>query len=220
MSGGAPAGLVTVAIIEDQRRTRELLAALVAADAGCAVVGTFAAMEPALEALTQQPADVVLADIGLPGMSGIEGVRRLKSISASMQILMLTVYDDNDHVFEAICAGASGYLLKDTPPDRLLAAVREVHDGGAPMTPEIARKVVGMFQRIPPRGTEGAARLSARELDVLRVLSEGHSYKTAADALDMSPDTVRFHVRHIYTKLHVHSKSEAVLKAFRAGLLT
>ncbi len=209
---------ISVAIVEDQPRTRDGLAALIRRTPGCTLSGAFGAMEPALEALASETVDVLLADIGLPGMSGIEGVRRLKAIWPDMQVLMLTVYDDNAHIFEAICAGASGYLLKDTAPSELLEAVREVHEGGAPMTPEIARKVVQMFQRVAPPSDE-EVRLSPREIDILRVLADGHSYKTAADVLGLSTDTIRFYVRRIYGKLHVHSKSEAVLKAFRAGLL-
>ena len=151
-------------------------------------------------------------------MSGIEGVRRLKASHPATHILMLTVHDDDHHIFEAICAGASGYLLKDTPPVRLVEAIREVHAGGAPMSPNIARRVVTMFQRIaPPR--DSPADLTRRELEVLRLLADGHSYKTAADALSVSLDTLRSHIRNIYDKLHVHSKSEAVLKAFKTGLL-
>lgn len=209
---------IAVAIVEDQPRTRRGLAALIEGSAGFRMAGAFGSMEDALSALSAEPADVVLADIGLPRMSGIEGVRRLKALRPDARIVMLTVYDDNDHVFEAICAGASGYLLKDTPPERLLEAIRELHGGGAPMTPGIARKVLEMFQRVPaPR--DDARRLSPREQEVLQLLSEGHSYKTAADALALGMDTIRYHVRHIYEKLHVHSKSEAVLKALRTGLI-
>lgn len=209
---------IRVAIVEDQRQTREGLAALVGGTPGYRAVGRYASMEEALPRLEADPPDVVLQDIGLPGMSGVEGVRRLKARHPAVQILMLTVYADNDHVFEAICAGACGYLLKDTPPTRLLEAIREAHAGGAPMSPEIARKVLAMFHRVaPPRAEEH--RLSAREIDVLKLLVEGASYKTAADSLGVSLDTIRFHVRNIYEKLHVHSKSEAVIAAVRRGIL-
>ena len=145
-------------------------------------------------------------------------MRRLKAQYPTVHILMLSVYNDNESVFEAICAGACGYLLKDTPPSRLLQAIDEARSGGAPMSPEIARKVVTMFQNIaPPRSADHD--LSTRERQVLQLLADGHSYKTAANALDLSLDTLRFHVRNIYDKLHVHSKSEAVLKAFRSGLV-
>jgi len=209
---------IKVAIVEDQRRTREGLASLIGGMAGYRVTDGFGSVEEALIKLEWELPDVVLMDIKLPGVSGIEGMRRLKERRPALPILMLTVYSDDESVFEAICAGASGYLLKDTPPTRLLEAIRELHDGGAPMSPEIARKVVRMFQKIaPPKQEEH--QLSAREIEVLRLLADGHSYKTAAVALNLSQDTVRFHVRNIYEKLHVHSKSEAVLKAFRQGIL-
>ncbi len=209
---------IRIGIVEDQDQTREGLAALVGGTTGFTVTGAWGSVEEALPALSKSLPDVLLLDIELPGASGIEGVRLFRERHPALQVLMLTVYADNEHVFEAICAGACGYLLKDTPPGRLLEALREVHGGGAPMSPEIARKVVEMFQRtVPPRRAEDA--LSGREAEVLRLLADGHSYKTAAGALGLAEDTVRFHIRHIYEKLHVHSKSEAVLKAFRSGLL-
>jgi DNA-binding NarL/FixJ family response regulator len=209
---------IKVAIVEDQKHTREGLATLIQGTPGYRIVGKFASMEEALIKLDWDPPEVVLVDIGLPGMSGIEGVRRLKARWPTLLILMLTVYADNEHIFEAICAGACGYLLKDTPPPKLLDAIRELREGGAPMSPEIARQVVMMFQKVVPSKNEEHP-LSARELEVLKLLADGHSYKTAADALSISPDTIRFHIRNIYEKLHVHSKSEAVLKALRSGLL-
>ena len=208
-----------VAIVEDQRALREGLKALVGGTGDFEIAGAYGSMEEALPALDAKPADLLLADIGLPGMSGIEGVRRLKAQHPSMQILMITVYADNEHVFEAICAGACGYLLKDTPPGKLLDALREVQGGGAPMSPEIARKVVEMFQRVAPPPPAAGHSLSPREVEVLKLLADGHVYKTAAAQLDLSIDTVRFHIRNIYEKLHVHSKSEAVLAALRAGIL-
>jgi len=209
---------IKVAIVEDQRKLREGLAAIINGTPGYRIAGQFGSMEEALARFEWDAPDITLADIGLPGMNGIEGVRRLKARYPSLQILMLTVYDDNEHIFEAICSGASGYLLKDTPPTKLLEAIRELRDGGAPMSPEIARKVVQMFQRAaPPKN--GDSQLSPREIEVLKLLADGHVYKTAADELCLSVDTIRFHIRNIYEKLHVHSKSEAVLKAFRAGIL-
>jgi DNA-binding NarL/FixJ family response regulator len=209
---------ITVAIVEDRAQTREGLATLIDGTPGYHTVGAFASMEEALAQIPKSPPDITLCDIELPGISGIEGVRRLKSLLPDIQILMLTVFADNDHVFEAICAGASGYLLKDTPPTRLVEAIRELHEGGAPMSPEVARKVVAMFSKVvPPKRSEH--RLSARELEILQLLAEGHSYKTAAKALSLSLDTIRFHIRNIYEKLHVHSKSEAVVLALRNGIL-
>ena len=207
-----------VAIVEDDRRTREGLVQLVAGTPGFAVTGAFGSVEEASVPVSRDAPDVVLMDIGLPGASGIEGVRRFTARQAGLAILVLTVHADDAHVFEAICAGATGYLLKDTPPSRLLQAIGEARGGGSPMSPEIARKVLAMFREIaPPRVADH--QLSPREVDVLRVLAGGHSYKTAAAALELSVDTIRFHVRNIYEKLHVHSKSEAVGRAFHRGLV-
>jgi DNA-binding NarL/FixJ family response regulator len=209
---------IRVSIVEDQRQTREGLAALLSGTDGFGVIGSFSSMEEALRGLPCEWPDAVLLDIRLPGMSGIDGVRRLRELRPGLPVLMLTVYGDDEHVFEAICAGARGYLLKDTPPARLLESIREAAGGGAPMSPEIARKVVETFRKVaPPENSQH--RLSPRELQILKLLSEGHSYKTAARELAVSLDTIRFHVRNIYDKLHVHSKSEAVVKALRSGLL-
>ena len=208
---------IRVAIVEDQRQTREGLALLIGNTPGFRTTGQWPSMEEALDHLAGGLPDVLLADIHLPGISGIDGVRELKARWPSMVILMLTVYADNERVFAAICAGASGYLLKDTPPEKLLAAIAEAHGGGAPMSGEVARKVLTMFQSLaPPPGQ--AHGLSARELQVLKLLVDGHAYKTAAHELGISLDTMRFHIRNIYEKLHVHSKSEAVSKAIRSGL--
>lgn len=211
--------MIKVAIVEDQKQVREGLATLIDGMHGYRTVGSFASMEDALANLHRDLPDVALVDIKLPGMSGIEGVRELRTRYPDLPILMLTVYGDDEHVFEAICAGAKGYLLKDTPPTKILEAIKELREGGAPMSPEIARRVVMMFQRVAPPKEE-AHGLSAREREVLKLLADGHSYKTAAEVLSLSVDTIRFHVRHIYEKLHVHSKSEAVLKAFRDRILS
>ncbi|MFO0981433.1 MAG: response regulator transcription factor [Planctomycetota bacterium] len=208
---------IKVAIVEDQPQTREGLAILIGSTPGFQTVGVRVDGGRRQHVAQDQPA-VVLCDIELPGMSGIDGVRELIARCPNVQILMLTVFADNDHVFEAICAGASGYLLKDTPPARLLEAIAELHSGGAPMSPEIARKVVAMFARVAPP-SQATHQLSARELEILKLLAEGHSYKTAASELHLSLDTIRFHIRHIYEKLHVHSKSEAVILALRQGIV-
>lgn len=209
---------IRVAIVEDMSAIRDGLVRLIDQTPGLKIVGSFASMEEALAAMETDAPDVVLADIGLPGLSGIAGVRRLKEMHPNLAILMLTVYDDNEHVFEAVCAGASGYLLKDTAPERLREAIRELASGGAPMTPVIARKVITMFQRTAT-GHKPSAGLTPREVEVLRLLADGHSYKTAADTLGVSMDTFRFHVRNTYDKLHVHSKSEAVFRAVKSGIL-
>lgn len=209
---------IAVAVVEDQDALREGLADLVDGADGLSCVGRWRSMEDALRDVERARPDVMLCDIGLPGMSGIEGVRRLRAKLPALQVLMLTVYDDNDHVFEAICAGASGYLLKDTPPARLVDALRELASGGAPMSPEVARKVVTTFARVvPPKSAPHE--LTPRELELLQRLAEGHSYKTAAREMGLSIDTVRFHVRNVYDKLHVHSKSEAVILALKRGLV-
>jgi DNA-binding NarL/FixJ family response regulator len=207
-----------VAIVEDQKAVREGLAALIGGTPGYRMAGAYGSMEDALARISHDGPEVLLLDIQLPGMSGIDGIRSLRELCPNLQILMLTVYADNDRIFEAICAGACGYLLKDTPPARLLECIHEAGSGGAPMSPEVARKVVTMFQKTAPPSRQ-EHRLSARELEVLRLLADGHSYKTAGAAVSLRQDTIRCHIRNIYSKLHVHSKSEAVLKAFRSGIL-
>jgi DNA-binding NarL/FixJ family response regulator len=209
---------IRVTLVEDQTRTREGLAALIGGSAEFDVCGQYGSMEEALPAIEESLPDVLLADIGLPGMSGIEGVRRVHQQHPQLPILMLTVHGDDDSVFAAVCAGACGYLLKETEPDRLLDCIRELHAGGAPMSPEIARKLVVTFRKLSAPGGEESG-LTPRQMRILQLLAEGHSYKSCAGALDLSLDTVRFHVRKIYDRLHVHSRSEAVCKAFASGLL-
>jgi DNA-binding NarL/FixJ family response regulator len=207
---------IKVAIIEDQRRTREGLAALIRGSPGMEVVEEYSSGEEALRDIASRSPDVALSDLGLPCMSVVEVVVRLREVLPTTPILVLTIHGEDRHVFEALCAGACGYLLKDIEPARLLAAIREVRDGGAPMSPEVARRVVLMFQKIAKPQAEQSM-LSTRELEVLQLLAEGDSYKTCADRLAVSIDTIRFHVRRIYDRLHVHSRSEAVSKALRKG---
>src|SRR5215467_4214576 len=175
-------------------------------------------MEEALPNIGQPLPDVALVDIGLPGMSGVEGTRRLREQHPGLLIMMLTVYGDDERIFEAMCAGACGYLLKKTPPGRLLESLREVVNGGAPMSPEVARRVVQLFQRFRPAESSDD-RLSSTEMRLLKLLAEGHHYKTAAAEMEISINTVSYHLRSIYRKLHVHSKSEAVAKALRDRLI-
>jgi len=209
---------IRVAIVEDQREVREGLALLIGRTEGYRSRGSFASVEEALGLMKTACPDVVLVDIGLPGMSGIDGIRVMKSLCPQAQFLVLTVYDDDRRIFEAMCAGACGYLLKKTPPPRILDAVREVHSGGAPMSPEVARRVIALFRQVrPPEMAEYT--LTAQETRVLRLLGEGHHYKTAAADLGITVNTLSFHVRRIYDKLQVHSKSEAVAKALRDGIL-
>jgi len=175
-------------------------------------------MEEALANLGRSPPDVFLVDIGLPGMSGIAGIPILKERCPGVPLLMLTVYDDDQRIFDALCAGAGGYLLKKTPPDRLLASIAEALDGGAPMSPEVARRVVELFREFRPAEDAGC-RLTPHETRLLQMLVDGHNYHTAAAELRVSVNTVRFHFRNIYDKLQVHSKSEAVSKALRQRIV-
>jgi len=214
---------IRVAIIEDDRALRDGLGMLINGTPGYACVGAFRSVEDALRSLGRGAPDValpevLLLDIQLPGMSGSEGVKVLQETYPQLEIIMLTVLAEQEKVFESICNGACGYLLKETPPARLLEAIREAHEGGSPMSPEIARKVVKLFQQSgPPEKFDN--RLTPQELRLLKLLAQGYSYARAADQLNISLNTVRDHIRSIYDKLHVHSKSEAVSKALRNRLI-
>ncbi len=211
-------GRIRVAIVEDDRPTREGLGMLINGTPGYHCVGTYRTVEDALRAISRDVPDVLLLDINLPGMPGSEGVKPLKQRLPPMEVLMLTVYAEQDKVFESICNGASGYLLKETPPAKLLEAISEAHRGGAPMSPEIARKLVTLFQKTGP--TEKIEeQITPQEARLLKLLSEGYSYQGAAERLNISVNTVRDYVRSIYEKLHVHSKSAAVTKALRSRII-
>lgn len=210
--------IITVATIEDRREIRAGLAALIDETPGFQCVGQYRSMEEALETFPARPADLALVDIELPGMSGLEGIRILRERYPKMLLLMLTVYDDNERIFEALCAGACGYLLKKTPPARLIESLREAVDGGAPMSPDVARRVITIFRDVRPPEKAGYD-LTPHEVRLLKLMVEGHSYKSAAAILHVTPHTVSFHLRHIYEKLEVHSKSEAVAKALRSRLV-
>ncbi|HYL98028.1 MAG TPA: response regulator transcription factor, partial [Blastocatellia bacterium] len=214
----APNRTIKVAIIEDHLKFRECLEFLLENTAGYKCAGSFRSMEEALEKISRDLPDVVLVDIGLPGMSGVDGVRILKERHPSLLMLMNTVYDDDERIFQALCAGASGYLLKKTPPARLLESLKEAMAGGAPMSPEVARRVLAIFREIrPPERAD--YKLTPHELRLLKLLTEGHSYKTAATQLGVSVKTISFHLQKIYEKLQVHSKSEAVSKALKNRLV-
>jgi DNA-binding NarL/FixJ family response regulator len=208
---------VRVGIIEDQPRIRDGLRMLIDGTAGYSCTGVYASMEEALSRIGTELPEVVLIDIGLPGMSGIDGMRRLKELWPDLALVALTIYGDDKRIFDALCAGARGYLLKNTPPARLLESVREIMSGGAPMSPEVARRVVDLFQRIQPSVPDHD--LTPHELRLLKLLVEGHNYQTAAAELKVSVNTIRFHMRSVYSKLQVHSKAEAVSKALRAGII-
>lgn len=205
---------IKVVIIEDLREIREGLAALLNGTEGYQCVGSFRSMEEALEKIKFNVPDVVLSDIGLPGMDGIEGVGILKETYPNMTILMLSVYNDNDRIFDALCAGACGYLLKKTPPSRLIDSLKEAVSGGAPMSPEVARRVITLFRDVrPPERAD--YELTPHEQRLLKLLVDGHTKKTAAQEIGVSVNTVSFHLKRVYEKLQVHSKSEAVAKALR-----
>lgn len=210
--------VINVAIIEDLRDIREGLAVLINGTDGFRCTGAFRSMEEALESIERNLPEVVLCDIGLPGMSGIEGISILKNRHPDLAMLILTVYDDDDRIFDALCAGACGYLLKNTMPARLLASLEEAVMGGSPMSPEIARRVVTLFREIrPPEKAD--YQLTPHEIRLLKMLVDGHNYKTAGKELGVSVNTISFHMRRIYEKLQVHSKSEAVSKALRHRLI-
>ena len=210
--------VIRVTIVEDRREIREGLRALIGGTPGFQISGAHGSMEEALGSLDQELPQVALVDIGLPGISGIEGARVLKERYPNLQILVLTVYDDDERISEAIRAGACGYLLKNTPPARLLESIAEVVTGGAPMSPEVARRLLELCRTMRPAHPLKLD-LTAHERRLLKLLVQGDTYKTAAAELGVSINTVSFHVRKIYDKLHVHSKSEAVAKALNAGLL-
>jgi DNA-binding NarL/FixJ family response regulator len=217
----AATDVLTAAIIEDQRELREGLQILINGTPGHRCVGAFRTMEEALQRLGHGEPEsprILLVDIGLPGMSGIEGIPLLRERVPKAAVLVLTVYDDDDRIFAALCAGASGYLLKTTPPARLLECLRDAASGGAPLSPEVACKMISLFREFrPPEHADYD--LTPHEIRVLKLLAEGHNYKTAAAKLGSSSHAVSFHLRRIYEKLHVHSKSEAVAKALRSGLV-
>jgi len=211
--------IIRVAIIEDSREVREGLAALINGTHGFSCSSSYYSMEAALAGISlQKQPDVILTDIGLPGMSGIDGIEILRERYPQVPIVALTVYDNDEKVFNALCAGASGYLLKTTPPARLLESIREVVNGGAPMSPEVARRVVRLFREFRPPETADY-RLTPQETELLKLLIEGHHKKTAAREMSISTNTVSFHLKNIYSKLQVHSKTEAVAKALRERLV-
>jgi DNA-binding NarL/FixJ family response regulator len=210
--------VIRVAIIEDDRAVREGLGMIIGATPGYECTAKFYSVEEALRLMNGTPPDVLLLDIHLPGMLGSEAVRVFREKYPSLQVLMLTIYDGQDKVFESICNGACGYLLKKTPPAKLLEAIREAHEGGAPMSPEIARKVITLFQQsgAPEKFDEP---LTPQETRLLKLLSEGYSYQNSAGQMNISINTVRNYIRSIYDKLHVNTKSEAVSKALRHRLI-
>jgi DNA-binding NarL/FixJ family response regulator len=204
--------MIYVSIVEDDQEIRESISYLINNTEGYKCISAFGSCEDALKGLPDNQPDVVLMDISLPGMNGIEGVRKIRE-KMDVDILMLTVHKDDELIFESLCAGACGYLMKNTSSTRLIEAIREVHEGGAPMSTNIARRIVTSFRAMPDPN------LTQRETEVLSHLCKGKSYKMIAETLIISEDTIHFHIKNIYRKLQVHSKSEAVANALKQRLV-
>lgn len=204
--------MITVGIVEDDAGIRQSLEWLLKSSAKFSCVAACPSAEEALRVLPKAMPEVILMDINLPVMSGIECTARMKELLPAVQVVMITVYDDADRVFNALRAGASGYILKRAAPEKILQAIREVHAGGVPMSSEIARKVLGAFREPAPAPAAAEDNLSRREQEVLELLSQGCANKEIADKLSISIETVTWHLRHIYTKLHVRSRTQAALK--------
>jgi DNA-binding NarL/FixJ family response regulator len=210
--------LLRVVLIEDLRDIREGLTALINGTDGFKCVASFGMMETALARIEREQPDAILTDLGLPGMSGIEGIARMRGIFPDVPIIALTIYDNDREIFDALCNGANGYLLKNTPPARLLEALKEAVEGGSPMSPTIAARVVNLFRTFrPPEYAD--YHLTPQETELLKLLIEGHHKKTAAREMKISFHTVSFHLKNIYEKLQVHSKTEAVAKALREKIV-
>ena len=203
---------IKVAIVEDDEYIRNSLSELVNGAANLDLTGAYEDGTAALAGIPKSKPDVVMMDIQLPGVNGVECVRELKAALPDVNFLMLTAYEDSDKLFESLKAGANGYLLKRTSSTRLLQAIRELNDGGSPMTPQIARRVVGYFSGSTGNSGSKLTQLTGGQKKFLDELAQGYSYKEIADHLGISMDGVRSYVRKIYEKLHVHSRTEAVVK--------
>jgi DNA-binding NarL/FixJ family response regulator len=208
---------VLVLIYEDNDLLRESLSSMIAQNSALKLVGEFGHVLNIEDQVKQHTPELILMDIDMPGMTGIEAVKKIRTFNSEVSIVMLTVFDDNQHVFDAICAGASGYLLKKHISTRLFDAIEEVRSGGAPMSPSIARMVINAMHQKPAQ--ENTYQLTVREKEILTSLSKGNSYKLIASQFDISIDTVRTHIKKIYEKLHVHSQTEAVSKAITEKLV-
>jgi DNA-binding NarL/FixJ family response regulator len=215
MSAEAP---LRIAIVEDNDEIRFGLQALLDDSPGFETAGSWPTMESALREIGAPLPDLALVDIQLPGIDGIEGTRRLRERFPTLPVVVLTVFADDRRIFEALCAGACGYLLKKTPRRKLLEGLREAKDGGAPMSPSIARRVIELFRAVHP-GPASGTDLTPHETRVLKLFADGHNYRTASEALGVSASTVSYHLQQIYKKLEVHGSSEAVAKALRHGLI-
>jgi len=210
---------IKVAIFEDNKHLRESLSLIINGTPGLSCTGDFPDCNDWEFAIRKSNPDVVLMDIEMPGISGIEAVKLVKEKFPDVKILMETIFDDNDKIFNSICNGAEGYILKNTPPVLILSSIKEIYEGGAPMTPSIASKVLKMFKNKPAEITSEEFNLTEREKEILKWLVEGMSYKLIADTCFISIDTVSGHIKNIYKKLQVHSKSEAVAKAIKGKIV-
>jgi len=212
--------IIKIMIVEDNRFIRSGWEAVIQANKNFSLVGSFPDCETAFNSDVSQKTDLVLMDIGLPGMSGIEGVKYLKEKYPAIIIVMCTVHDDSEEIFQAICAGAVGYLTKRTSPDELIKSLIEAYNGGSPMTPSVARKVISSFQNVKGSENENTvSELNEREQQILSLMAQGKSYNTIADEVCLSVDGVYYHIRHIYEKLHVHSRAEAVAEGIKKRLI-
>lgn len=210
---------IRVTIFEDNRNLRQGLQQLINGSSGFECVGAFANCNHLLQSIEESKPDVVLMDIEMPGMNGIEAVKLLKENFPDVKVLMETIFEDNEKIFQSICNGAEGYILKNTSPVLILSSIKDIYDGGAPMTPSIASKVLKMFKHKQPEPSTAENDLTTREREVLKCLIEGMSYKLIADTCFISIDTVSGHIKSIYKKLQVHSKSEAVAKAIKGRIV-
>lgn len=211
--------MIKVAIFEDNRSLREGLAAMIGGTPGFTCAGAFPNCNNLLKNINQVKPDVILMDIEMPGMNGIEAVSMIKEEFPGIKILMETIFDDDEKIFNSICAGAEGYILKHTPPAEIMEAIKEIHEGGSPMTPSIANRVLKMVKIKPESLGKESFDLSAREKEILACLVKGMSYKMIADTCFISFETVNVHIKNIYRKLQVHSKSEAVAKALKGRIV-
>ena len=211
--------MIKVAIFEDNRSLREGLAVMIGGTPGFKCVGAFPNCNNLLKNISQANPDVVLMDIEMPGINGIEAVGMIKEEYPDMKILMETIFDDDEKIFNSICAGAEGYILKHTSPAEIMEAIKEIHEGGSPMTPSIANRVLKMVKQRPETGSKESFDLTDREKEILMCLVKGMSYKMVADACFISIETVNVHIKNIYRKLQVHSKSEAVAKAIKGKIV-
>ena len=211
--------MITTVIVEDVELVRKGLEAIINGTDGYKCLASFSDCESMLEEIEELSPDVMIMDIGLPGMSGIEGMKKVKNIFPEQTIIILTVHEENEKIFEAIMAGASGYLPKRTPPIELIKSIKEAYEGGSPMNSEIAGKVMNLLRNYAPKDQEEKIKLSERENEILTALSQGLGYKRIASNLFISTETVRYHIKNIYKKLHVCSQSEAVATAIKKGLI-